>query len=416
MTIGDVGIPATERWVVSFRANAGPSDGVAHYPIGVSNGVYGEGIFLNYSGVNGNAGLGGPYSGVVGSWGFYDGNSPIPGGSSVSADIGSWHQYTVEKSADVNGSSVYTLYRDGVMENSRSMLSVGLNNFKIGKGNDGVYWGGHYYNGLIDDVVVRGDIPAPACSGTVTMGNIGGVQIWLAADSLTGLNDGDKVQAWNDKSSNAYAFIQNTAGRQPTYKAGVVNGRPTVRFDAAASTALALNPAPSKFASYTTCFVASFSALSASAYQWLMGFTDVNATSTTRWGEVFVWADGTLSGLHSDEAGGYTDDRTRSPVFSSNTFSVVCNVYASGNLLSTTYKDGGSALVANPRTGSARTNSGSGSLELDIGKAGAYVNPGDVNSTHMTGDIAEIIMYNKALSSTELSVAQGYLKVKYGTP
>lgn len=55
--------------------------------------------------------------------------------------------------------------------------------------------------------------------------------LWLQADQISGLLDGDLMNAWPDASglSTPYA-VQATAARQPSYRTGVVNGKPVVRF------------------------------------------------------------------------------------------------------------------------------------------------------------------------------------------
>lgn len=58
-------------------------------------------------------------------------------------------------------------------------------------------------------------------------------QFWLDAASITGLNDGDPVTTWQDKSPNAYHLTQATATNRPTYRTNVQNGLAAVRFTGA---------------------------------------------------------------------------------------------------------------------------------------------------------------------------------------
>jgi hypothetical protein len=52
----------------------------------------------------------------------------------------------------------------------------------------------------------------------------------LDASELS-LSDNDPVTSWTDLSGNDYHAIQNTTANQPTFKTNVMNGKPVVRFD-----------------------------------------------------------------------------------------------------------------------------------------------------------------------------------------
>ena len=53
---------------------------------------------------------------------------------------------------------------------------------------------------------------------------------WLEADSITGLSDNDTIETWPDLSVNEWNATQATSGLRPTYKTNIVNGLPVVRF------------------------------------------------------------------------------------------------------------------------------------------------------------------------------------------
>ena len=54
---------------------------------------------------------------------------------------------------------------------------------------------------------------------------------WYDASQIAGLSDGDPVSQWDDESVNADHAVQATGSKQPTYKTGIINGWPVVRFD-----------------------------------------------------------------------------------------------------------------------------------------------------------------------------------------
>ena len=54
---------------------------------------------------------------------------------------------------------------------------------------------------------------------------------WYQADAITGLVDGNAVVTWLDSSGNGYHVTQAVGAQQPTYRIGIQNGLPAVRFD-----------------------------------------------------------------------------------------------------------------------------------------------------------------------------------------
>jgi hypothetical protein len=67
--------------------------------------------------------------------------------------------------------------------------------------------------------------------GGFSPADIAGLQIWLKADAITGLNDGEPVATWNDSSINGRNLTQATSTKRPLYKTAVQNGLPVMRFD-----------------------------------------------------------------------------------------------------------------------------------------------------------------------------------------
>ena len=59
---------------------------------------------------------------------------------------------------------------------------------------------------------------------------VGMLQTWLKADEITGLSDGAAVTTWTDRWSFNDA-VQSVAAAKPTYQTNELNGKPVVRFD-----------------------------------------------------------------------------------------------------------------------------------------------------------------------------------------
>jgi len=82
--------------------------------------------------------------------------------------------------------------------------------------------GGFDMGGLnIRYIYLRADVDLPSPVG---------MAIWLKADALTGLVDGDPVALWADSGLLARDATQANPANQPTYKAVALNGLPAVAF------------------------------------------------------------------------------------------------------------------------------------------------------------------------------------------
>lgn len=62
--------------------------------------------------------------------------------------------------------------------------------------------------------------------------SVPGLKVWLAADSLAALSDGDRVSKWTDSSGQGNAVSQADATKMPRFRAKVVNGKPALSFSA----------------------------------------------------------------------------------------------------------------------------------------------------------------------------------------
>ena len=75
--------------------------------------------------------------------------------------------------------------------------------------------------------------------------NIAGCVLWLDANQITGLNNGDPVATWSDMSGNGNDATQAVGANQPTYRTGRINGLPAVDFDGGNDFLTANGAAPS---------------------------------------------------------------------------------------------------------------------------------------------------------------------------
>lgn len=217
-----------------------------------------------------------------------------------------------------------------------------------------------------------------------TPASIPGLLLWLDANQITGLNDGDAVATWTDASGNGYNATQGSASARPIYKTGILNSRPVVRWDGVddrlTNATFAVNQPCTWFAVVRTtggdaAFRFVLDAAAGTVRQAI--FYSVAPTKWTSFAGSLVDESGTTGG----------------------------SVWRS---IQTVFDGASSSLIVAGVTTSG--NPGSSAL------SGGYVLGRVVNETgfQFGGDIAEIGCYNSVISGANLSALQSYLNAKYG--
>jgi hypothetical protein len=216
---------------------------------------------------------------------------------------------------------------------------------------------------------------APAGGGGFSPTDITGLKLWLKADSLV-LSDGDPVGTWADSSGNGNDATAS-GGDKPTYKTAIVNGLPIVRFDAAFPNRMFF---PTVTVSQFTIFVV-YSVATFNTANYLVGGSGVG---------VFAGGGGGLG--YGEYDGTFLRYATTQPTaIGLGTFS---NQHIYHDSIEATYAS------AQDLTGFALTSVG---IRADLTGAAAH-----------TGDIAEILVYDSALGSTDRGNVEAYLAAKYG--
>lgn len=67
--------------------------------------------------------------------------------------------------------------------------------------------------------------------GGVLPNSLSDLKLWLKADALTSINDGETVTTWSDSSGNGYDLTQSNSSYKPLYKTNILNSMPGIRFD-----------------------------------------------------------------------------------------------------------------------------------------------------------------------------------------
>lgn len=221
---------------------------------------------------------------------------------------------------------------------------------------------------------------------------------WFKADALSGMANGAPVPVWTDSTGNGFNAIQPMATNQPTYIANGINGMPVVRFNTTNSTYLWFyRPVQDDF---TMIFVfQSRQGISAGTSFWSgaglvngeqTGTVDDFGTSLNANGQILAGTgnpDTTIvsgSGYNNGLPHVVTFKRTRS----------------TGSLA--LYVDG--VTVA---TGTGGTLSQTAPNFLVLGGQATLNN-------FLNGDIAEVQIYNAALSDSDRTGQEHALRCKYG--
>jgi hypothetical protein len=221
---------------------------------------------------------------------------------------------------------------------------------------------------------------------------------WLKADAITNLASGAAVSVWPDSTGIGFNAIQSLTTSQPTFITSAINGLPAVRFNSAANNYLWFyRPVQDDF---TMIFV----------FQSSQGI----GTGTDFYSG---------AGLVNGEVSGTAND-----------FGISLN--ASGQLLAgtgnpdTTARSGTGYNTGAPHVVTFKRSKSTGALALYVDNnqvAAAGGGTQSLNSPNqlvlgaqqtlnnfLSGDIAEVLIYNSALSDTDRNGIEKALKCKYG--
>jgi hypothetical protein len=230
---------------------------------------------------------------------------------------------------------------------------------------------------------------------------LAGLELWLTADCLP-LSDGDGVQSWLSRLGGT-TLSQASPQSSPVFNTNGLAGRAVVSFDG--SDDFLSGQMAAVTGEVTIVSVCRFGSLhqpqSDSDFLLNLGNADPwNQVSVSRCAAGYAtgWDDVYYSRLGADPAGSYSG-----PVLPGQQWITVSAVHSASGTRHRIWLD---ALeqTAEQYTGSLELN---GTVEL-----GRFSKPGYANH-YLTGDIAEVLIYNRALSLDELAALQGYLVARY---
>lgn len=235
-------------------------------------------------------------------------------------------------------------------------------------------------------------------AGPSTLPVTDGLQLWLDASTGTSLGTGDTVVQWADQSGNANHALQINEALAPTLAPGAVNGMPVVRFDGVDDF---LDVADSD----------SLSIIGDISTFYVIRFTDF-ATFRAVWGKTVVNqpAPNDLYALPTSGAPRFfrgngvsgAQQVTGTRGYPANTF-ILAGVQQGGR-------------TATHYLGGAANGSGTITAATVDGNRSLRVGSRDDGATRMKGDIAELLIYDRALSASERTAVQRYLAERYALP
>lgn len=228
---------------------------------------------------------------------------------------------------------------------------------------------------------------------------------WFKASAITGLSDGDAVATWEDDSGNNYDLTQATAGNRPIYKTNVFGTGPAVRFDGVndflATSTLTLNT----FDEITIGI--RFKPLSTGATGQLIAETGTDYSAIQGWRLLRYISHGIQ--FASAASGSSFATYETSAVSNNSTANIVGwidRAQSSANEIRA-YRNNVDAGLG-PYGGANLSGNWSNAVLHIGGKASM----GGLSYLH--ADVAEIVIYSRALNSTELADLEDYLST-YGS-
>lgn len=228
--------------------------------------------------------------------------------------------------------------------------------------------------------------------------SVSGLVAWYKGDAIVGLNDGDAVSSWVDSSGNGHAMAQAVGGNRPTYRVGLLNGLPGVSFNGTSSfMTFSLGNLAQP---YTVIFVMSFAATTLPVFHQQWHAQNVYFAAIPTGGDDF---DGTLYSGSSDDLRLYQNGQTF--VYGGND----SRDYYNGHVHTALF-NGASSYG---RKDGVQT---SGTVGTRLATDPWHIGSDHVPTQFAQVDVAEVLFYNRALTPSELTTIEGYLKAKWGTP
>jgi len=223
---------------------------------------------------------------------------------------------------------------------------------------------------------------------------------WFKADAITATTNGGILTSWTDSSGNGYNATQGTPGQAPAYVTNAMHGLPVVRFTSASSTCLAFTrPVQDNF-SIICVFQSTQGLNSGNLFYQGAGLVNGEVGGVVDDFGTCLFANGSIAAgtgnpdVAVDSAAGYNDGNPHIFTFTRTRSTGLVSLYVDGTLAGTT--TGGTQSLTSPSV-----------LVMGAQQTINYF---------LSGDIAEVQVYNTALSGTNQQAAESSLFAKYSLP
>lgn len=231
--------------------------------------------------------------------------------------------------------------------------------------------------------------------------SVSGLVLWLDASRITGLADGAAVAQWNDSSGAGKHAVQASGTVQPVYKTGILNGRSVVRFDGGDCLQ---SPTPA-WGSTTAFTVFTVFTPTVAATNYVVVESGDGLAGAGKWFASFrTTANDVRSSFNGDV--GATECRGGTLTTASAMTSTVIDTSLAVDEVSLWLN----GVATTTRAANTNNTNGPAALTLNIGARS------NGTSLGLVGDIAEILIYARALTTTERTSVERSLRTKWGTP
>jgi hypothetical protein len=255
----------------------------------------------------------------------------------------------------------------------------------------------------------------PVSSGTFTPASIPGLIAWYKADNdgtnvftdtgcSSSATNNSLVACWKDKSGNGYNCFQSTSADRPTYLTAGLGGNPTIEFIASSLTGC-ISAAGVVFGTGVSAsgFFAGTMTSSASSFANAMNYCGPSSSACNSSGDVnFAFRDNSTDALCPGKG---AISGAGCPSISLSTLIRFGSV-ANGSTL-TPYLNG----VAGTAGSGSDNAANSGCVSIGNGAANCVYNGNGFNS--WDGAISEIVIYNTALTPTQISQLDAYFTSRW---
>lgn len=222
--------------------------------------------------------------------------------------------------------------------------------------------------------------------------DVAGLVLWLdASDAATITHSGGAVSQWDDKSASGLDVVQATGGNKPTTGAATQNGLNVISFDS--TDTLAVAPGSPICAAAYSIFTVFRKTGSANAFE----CAPITMTVSNVASPFDAWDTNRFIDLAA-YSGSYTNIKT------STSWAQFSWIGVSGATDTFAERKDGSAVA-----------SGTQAQPWSVTSQVITIASRDDGVTKLTGDIAEILIYDVELTGTDLTDVEDYLATKWGT-